>query len=126
LSTTISSGGPLGHVAALAIARVDPPVVVHDAHVADPPDAAQFGGLDSRARAELLHEHRDTGGAALLNDGACRADVERPRAGAALAADDHPVDAVDIEVVPWQPLAQIDRPEQRLDRQEAHGRRRRE
>src|SRR6185437_11721972 len=45
-----------------------------------------------RLRSELLHEARDARVAALRDDGPRPRDVERTRAGAALSADDDPVD----------------------------------
>jgi hypothetical protein len=43
-------------------------------------------------RPELLDEHGDAGGLALLHDRSRPRHIERPRAGAALAADDHPIE----------------------------------
>jgi hypothetical protein len=64
-------------------------------------------------RAGLLEEERNTRGFALVADAARPRDLKRPRAGAALAADQDPADASQVE------LAQV--LEQRLDREHSDG-----
>lgn len=67
------------------VARIHHPA----GHESDVTPALRTGS--ERLRAKLLHEHRHAGRLALLDDAARPREIERPRAGAALAAGNYPV-----------------------------------